>query len=60
MDFSQIPNGCLPTGTETPFGTIERASYTAYYIGGQWVPFAKIHGEPKPAEQLASPWVARY
>jgi len=58
MDFATVPHGCLPTGTTTTLGTIERVSMTAYLINGAWVPFAKVHGAYKPAKPLAAPWQA--
>ena len=54
MDFSKIPGGCLSEGTSTPLGVIEQVSLTAYLIEGRWVPFAKVHGEPAPAERLVA------
>lgn len=60
MDFSTTTPGTLDAGTVTTLGTIERTSFTAYRINGAWVPFAKVHGAPKAAEEIAAPWVARY
>jgi hypothetical protein len=59
MDFASIPAGCATIGDITPLGAIEAVSYTAYRIDGQWVPFHKIHGEPRRAAALAIPqqWV---
>lgn len=60
MDFTTTPHGCLPVGTKTQLGIIERVSLTAYLVNGQWVPFTKIHGEYKGAvEPLAAPWLGR-
>lgn len=39
-------------GTETALGVIEAVTSTAYLIDGRFVPFAVIHGKPKPAEIL--------
>lgn len=52
MDFTSIPQGHLPEGTETPFGVIQEVSLTAYYIEDTWMPFRRIHGNPKAAEAL--------
>lgn len=51
-DFTSIQHGCLPSGTVTSLGTIEQVSFTAYLIGGQWVPFTRIHGPHKPVMPL--------
>ena len=53
MDFTTTPHGCLPVGTITRFGIIERVSFTAYFINGSWMPFAQIHGAYKPVQPLA-------
>jgi len=53
MDFSNIPAGCLMEGTETELGVIEHVSLTAYLIAGRWVPFHRVHGQPRRAESLA-------
>ena len=52
MDFSKTPHGCLPEGTMTLLGVIERVSLTAYLIGGRWVPFTQVHGAYRPVEPL--------
>lgn len=54
MDFTAITAGCIPTGTDTPFGRIEGSTLTAYRIGGEFVPFVRLHGQPAPAEILVS------
>lgn len=51
--FSEIQHGCLPAGTETPYGVIEAVTFTAYKMAdGTFVPFAKIHGAYAVAEPL--------
>jgi len=54
QDFTNTPHGLLEVGTETPLGTIERVSFTAYLIEGTWVPFEKVHGPYKPVERLVT------
>jgi hypothetical protein len=54
MDFTHTPHGSLTVGTATELGTIEQVSYTAYRIGGRWIPFGKIHGPYRPAEILVT------
>jgi len=46
--------GCLPAGTVTEFGVIERRSLTAYLIAGAWVSFDAVHGKPAMAEALVT------
>lgn len=46
-------HGLLRVGDMTPLGAIEQVSLTAYRIGGEWVPFAKVHGNAPIAEPLA-------
>lgn len=57
--ITHVPHGCLKVGAETPLGTIEQVSWTAYRIGGRWVGFEKVHGPRKRAVALAIPqaWV---
>ena len=42
----------LRSGTVTDLGTVEAVSLTAYLIGGQWVPFQKVHGPKPPIEPM--------
>jgi hypothetical protein len=42
----------LTTGTTTEAGLVEQVALTAYKIGGEWVPFHKIHGPRLIAESL--------
>lgn len=51
-EFAHVTAGCLPTGTATSLGVIERTSLTAYLIGDAWVPFARLHGRGEPVEPL--------
>lgn len=51
-EFRNVQPGLLEEGTETTLGTIDAVSLTAYRIGGEWVPFYRIHGRPAPAEPL--------
>lgn len=51
-DFTTIQHGLCPTGTVTPLGVIEQVSFTAYLIGGCWVPFTRIHGPYRPVMPL--------
>lgn len=57
--ITHVPHGCLKVGEETPLGTIEQVTYTAYRIRGRWVDFVKVHGPRKRAKALAIPqaWV---
>lgn len=48
-DWSNYP---LPTGAATEYGVVEQVSVTAYKIGGDWYPHAKIHGPRGWAEPL--------
>jgi hypothetical protein len=59
MDFTTIPAGCATVGDITPLGAIQQVSLTAYLIYGTWVPFHKVHGQPRRAEAMAIPqqWV---
>lgn len=54
MDFTAITPGCIPTGTDTPLGVVEGSTLTAYRIGGEFVPFARVHGKPAAAEILVT------
>lgn len=49
IPWSEYP---LRSGTETPLGTIERISDTAYMIAGAWIPHRVIHGPRGCAEPL--------
>jgi hypothetical protein len=44
--------GSRKVGDVTTFGTIERVSLTAYFIGGEWQSFVKVDGLGSPAERL--------
>ena len=46
------PWGCVPVGTVTSWGTVERVSLTAYLISGRWVSFTVVHGRPAPVRPL--------
>lgn len=51
--FAHIPHGLLSEGTVTHEGTIAFVSFTAYQMeGGDWFPFAAIHGPYKPVTPL--------
>jgi hypothetical protein len=50
--------GSRKVGDVTTFGTIERVSLTAYFIGGEWQSFVKVDGLGSPAEALVQlEWV---
>jgi len=44
--------GSRKVGDVTTFGTIERVSLTAYFIGGEWQSFTQVDGLGLPAERL--------
>jgi hypothetical protein len=48
MNHDHTTTGLLPTGEVTTIGAIEQTSLTAYLIGGEWVPFERVHGR-RPA-----------
>ena len=54
MDFTAITPGCIPTGTDTPLGVVEGSTLTAYRIGGEFVPFGRVHGKPAAADILVT------